>query len=93
VSAEPLPTYRKRCARCERRQPADQVRQVGRHGGGNWRRAGRAYRTNCCLDCARELLTHVTQGHHSVDRWDVTGLVHLVRDVTGEDVPHPGLRR
>jgi len=63
------------CRRCDQRGTKENpTGLVGRKGGGNWRRAPRFYDTTICARCAAELMTRVTRGHLTQDRWSIAGL-------------------
>lgn len=64
-----------RCRQCNKRRETYPARRAG---GGNYRRPHRNIRSSICLSCATELLAQLTPGHHSVERWDLSGLRYVV---------------
>jgi hypothetical protein len=63
-----------RCNRCKRMKPFDALHYVSRFGGGNWQRGGRWNKASICLDCVKELLNHLQEGHGSVENYGSVGL-------------------
>lgn len=57
-----------KCRRCNR---VRETATASRYGGGNYRRAGRWYRSQICLECASRLLETATHGHTMNERWDL----------------------
>lgn len=77
---------RKTCKHCERRRPETDTFIAGRHGGGNYRRAGRMYRSTICLDCAA-VVCWVARDDASgtTMRWDTFALMRHLGDRLGID--------
>lgn len=75
-------TNRSKCGNCEKRLP---VVVASRMGGGNYRRAGKSYKTNICRVCARDLLDSRSPGFHSISRWDIIGLEHALAQFERND--------
>ena len=60
-----------KCGQCGMRR---EVKDVSRHGGGTYRRAGRMYDSSICQECAHSLLPRVGRGQTTHDRWSISGL-------------------
>ena len=87
---------KKLCKNCEQRKPAEQCHLVRRHGGGNYRQAGRMIPTTICEECVLELAERLREqgrtGALRYDRWDVISILFLADRIRGlEQVTGPDL--
>ena len=64
-----------KCRNCLRRR---ETFTASRFGGGNYRRPGRFYSSQLCLECAEGLLARIQPGHLTVSRWSNTSILQTV---------------
>ena len=72
------------CRDCKRRVPYDQTAPVTRYGGGNYRRAGRGYSGQTCVNCIEAVVFYLDidrkrgrlDTSRGVSRYDGSGLIY-----------------
>lgn len=71
------------CRNCDRREF---VYRASRFGGGNYRVAGRMYRSSICVPCAKTLMDpEPHKGQRKVGGWSISDLRRVLADAAKDE--------
>lgn len=73
---------RRKCKQCEERKEITEI--ASRKAGGSYNRSNRYYPTTICLDCAKHLVSRITTGTLSTDRWNNVSLRYAIAKMEAE---------